>query len=746
MKHTKASKILLVLFAVVLCFGPVGLADPLGTAFTYQGRLIDANQAANALYDFQFKLFDANSGGNKLGADVNKPEVDVIDSYFTVELDFGSVFDGNNRWLEIGVRPGVQNDPNIYTTLSPRQRVTPAPYALYAKNGAGAGDLLWQVNGTSIYYNNGNVGIGTTSPVAKLSVNGDISAGSVYKINGVTVLSFSGTSNTLVGVNAGPATTTGRDNAFLGTAAGLYNTTGGSNTFLGSNAGLYNTTGGDNTFSGFQAGYSNTTGNYNTFSGIYAGHSNTTGGSNTFSGYYAGYSNTTGQANIFLGEVAGYQNTTGNYNTCLGSYAGHDNATGSGNVFLGYKAGYNETGSNKLYIANSDVNKLIYGDFSAGTVGIGTTSPAAKLDVAGDINVASDYKIDGNTVLSVPGTGNTLVGVGAGAVNTGICNTFTGMEAGLYNTTGGYNTFSGYLAGNGNITGGSNTFSGSTAGRYNTTGNANTFLGAMAGSSNTTGGENTFSGSGAGSSNNTGSGNTFSGSGAGHSNTTGFFNTFSGNEAGYSNTAGNRNTYSGFGAGYYNTGSGNVFIGYKAGYSYGGSGSDKLFIANADAIPLIYGDFSANTLGFGTMVIPTGCAINTATGAYLTTGGTWTNYSSRDVKENITLVDARQVLEKLVKVPVSIWNYRAEDKSTHHMGPMAQDLYGAFELGDSDKSIATIDGDGISFAAIQGLYQIVKEKDAAIESLNKKNEQLEARLAAMESIVSKLSQQEGGIK
>ena len=48
----------------------------------------------------------------KLGADVNKPEVDVIDGYFTVELDFGSVFDGNNRWLEIGVRPGDQNDPS----------------------------------------------------------------------------------------------------------------------------------------------------------------------------------------------------------------------------------------------------------------------------------------------------------------------------------------------------------------------------------------------------------------------------------------------------------------------------------------------------------------------------------------------------------------------------------------------------------------------------------------------------------
>ena len=99
------------LFAVVLCFGSVDLANPLGTAFTYQGQLIDANQTANGLYDFQFKLFDANSAGNQLGTDINKPDVYVIDGYFTVELDYGNIFDGNNRWLEIGVRPSEQSDP-----------------------------------------------------------------------------------------------------------------------------------------------------------------------------------------------------------------------------------------------------------------------------------------------------------------------------------------------------------------------------------------------------------------------------------------------------------------------------------------------------------------------------------------------------------------------------------------------------------------------------------------------------------
>ncbi|MBN2020334.1 MAG: hypothetical protein JW749_08920, partial [Sedimentisphaerales bacterium] len=134
MNQTKISKILLALFTVVFCFGPVGQAEPIGTAFTYQGRLIDANQAADGLYDFQFKLFDEETVGSQLGQDVNTPEVDVIDGYFTVELDFGVVFDGNERWLDIGVRPGDLNDPNAYTVLSPRQEVTASPYALHAKS------------------------------------------------------------------------------------------------------------------------------------------------------------------------------------------------------------------------------------------------------------------------------------------------------------------------------------------------------------------------------------------------------------------------------------------------------------------------------------------------------------------------------------------------------------------------------------------------------------------------------------
>lgn len=105
----------------------------MSTAFTYQGHLMDKKKPADGLYDLQFKLFDDPNVilGNQVGSDIQEDDVDVIDSYFTLELDFGSdVFDGNAVWLETGVRPGELEDPNVYTILEPRVELTPTPYAL----------------------------------------------------------------------------------------------------------------------------------------------------------------------------------------------------------------------------------------------------------------------------------------------------------------------------------------------------------------------------------------------------------------------------------------------------------------------------------------------------------------------------------------------------------------------------------------------------------------------------------------
>ena len=142
-------------------------------------------------------------------------------------------------------------------------------------------------------------------------------------------------------------------------------TEGSMNTFYGTGAGTNTAEDNDHdTFIGAYAGYSNTIGNHNTFLGYAAGYSNTTGSGNIFLGHTAGYPNTTGLDNVFLGSYSGYSNTTGNQNICVGNRAGHSNATGNGNVFLGDRSGYYETGSNKLYIDNSDTaTPLIYGEF-----------------------------------------------------------------------------------------------------------------------------------------------------------------------------------------------------------------------------------------------------------------------------------------------------------------------------------------------------------------------------------------------
>jgi hypothetical protein len=142
------------------------------TTFTYQGQLKDADGPMDDSADFEFRLWDAAAGGSQIG-DVEAATLyagDFDHGLFSVSLDFGAAaFTGEARWLEIAVRsPSGAGD---FTTLTPRQEVTPAPYALFAMNSAG-GVSLWQEVGTDIFYNAGNVGIGTPTPAVPLDVAG----------------------------------------------------------------------------------------------------------------------------------------------------------------------------------------------------------------------------------------------------------------------------------------------------------------------------------------------------------------------------------------------------------------------------------------------------------------------------------------------------------------------------------------------------------------------------------------------
>ena len=119
--------------------------------------------------------------------------------------------------------------------------------------------------------------------------------------------------------------------------------------------------------------------------------------------------------------------------------------------------------------------------------------------------------------------------------------------------------------------------------------------------------------------------------------------------------------------------------------------------------------------------LSTGCNLPSGSGVFSCT-------SDRNQKHDFSAVDGRAVLSKLAAMPITTWSYKTEDGHVRHMGPMAQDFRAAFALGTDDKTIGHIDEAGVSLAAIQGLYQMLKEKDAEIAAIKAELSQRDALL------------------
>jgi hypothetical protein len=116
-----------IFFSLIACAAMASNAHA-ETVFTYQGKLGSAGQPSNGAHDFRFRLFDAETGGTQAGSQLTVSPVAVNDGVFTVQLDFGDApFNSSPRWLEIDVRAA---GGGAYTTLSPRQRVGAAPFAI----------------------------------------------------------------------------------------------------------------------------------------------------------------------------------------------------------------------------------------------------------------------------------------------------------------------------------------------------------------------------------------------------------------------------------------------------------------------------------------------------------------------------------------------------------------------------------------------------------------------------------------
>ncbi len=110
--------------------------------------------------------------------------------------------------------------------------------------------------------------------------------------------------------------------------------------------------------------------------------------------------------------------------------------------------------------------------------------------------------------------------------------------------------------------------------------------------------------------------------------------------------------------------------------------------------------------------------------------GAWVAVSDSTLKRNLRLVDTKDVLNRVAQLPIKQWSYKSQDPSIEHIGPMAQDFWSAFHLGEDSLGISTIDPDGIALAAIQELAK-------RLEAVEVENTALRARVQTLEAAEQK---------
>jgi trimeric autotransporter adhesin len=498
------------------------------------------------------------------------------------------------------------------------------------------------------------------------------------------------------------------------------------NVFFGQSAGLL-TTGQNNTFFGHLAGSNNTSAPHNTGIGRGALRANTTGAQNTAVGSAALDANTTGQFNIALGVAALRVNTTGSQNTGLGTRSLFTNTTGSYNLAIGNATLYNNTtGSRSIAIGDSALYNQTVPGFSGSNLAIG-------------------FDALFNTT-------------------TGFNNTAVGYKTLYSNINSNYNAAFGSVALESN-TGNKNSAFGNQALQSNLDADDNSAFGYQALRANTTGFNNSAFGAGALMVNQTGKSNSAFGGGAMEANTTGDDNTAFGVEALKGNTTGNDNVAVGYQALLIGDGVNNTAVGSNALHDGGTDctavGREALFLGGqyctaigAEAGPLVTDLFNATAIGYNakafddnSMVfggsevtrwtfgisstninraLEVGSSSSNGNGAYLSDGGTWTNTSDVNKKEDFSALDEYGLLQKISQLSIQRWKYKGSNE--YHIGPTAQDFHKAFNVGIDDKSISTVDPGGISLAAIKVL---VKE----IETLKNENESLKKRMELIEQTV-----------
>ncbi|MFM9994240.1 MAG: hypothetical protein ACKVU4_00400 [Phycisphaerales bacterium] len=227
--------------------GSAAAQTPVGTAISYQGELLQSGTPVSGGADFRFRLYTADQGGALVGAEIAVNNAALSAGRFGVSLDFGAAaFGPDARWLEIDVRSPTGS--GAFVTLTPRQRISTAPVAQFALAGnegptgpagptgpqgpsgpqgnpgptgpagpqgpvgatgpqgptgpagvqgaagpagpQGPPGVPWTLNGTAAYYTGGNVGVGTNSPLVRMHVAGgtdaSLAGGGFITLGGLT--------------------------------------------------------------------------------------------------------------------------------------------------------------------------------------------------------------------------------------------------------------------------------------------------------------------------------------------------------------------------------------------------------------------------------------------------------------------------------------------------------------------------------------------------------------------------------
>jgi hypothetical protein len=649
----------------------IAAASPVSTSFTYQGQLTDGSGPVNDTCEMNFRLYDQVAGGNQVGSAITTT-VPINDGLFTVSLNFGDpildgTFTGAARWLEIAVQcPGDTE----FTPLSPRQALTPVPYALALPG-------LWtQQNMTSTNLVGGYGGNSVAPGVVGATIGGGGSSGHINQATGNHATIGGGYHNTAsfwaTTVGGGYHNTASLWAATVGGGTG--NTaSGGSATVAG---GQNNVTSGD--YATIGGGLDNTANNWGATVG--GGNANNADGeSATISG---GYHNTA--------TYTGTTITGGLYNTASG-----ENASVGGGEHVSV-TGYAATVAGGSWIT-------VTGDYAAVGGGWGNIASNWFATVAGG---------EGNTA-----SGHTAA-VGGGRYNTA-SNHYATVSGGTDNTASGIHA----TIGGGQWNEASNTYAIIGGGEENI----------ASGWSATVGGGHSNAASDSYATVGGGTDNTASGYqatvGGGRFNTATYTNTtVSGGEH---NTAGGyAATVPG---GRYNTADGDYSFaaGRRAQANNNGC---FVWGDSTDADITCSDDDRTIFRSTGGYYIYTGVdgSLNPNAGVYVSAGGgSWSSVSDRARKENFAPVDTQALLAHLAKIPISTWNYKSQAPAIRHVGPMAQDFNALLpDLGgEGETYINSLDADGVALAAIQGLYAQNQELEQQNADLEARVAALEAALA-----------------